>query len=922
MAASSGAPDSSPHQVFTPEQIAEQLERTLAHPLFQRSPRLSAFLRYSVTLTLNNRASELKEYTIGVQVFDRDQSFDPQTDNVVRVNANRLRAKLAQYFQGSGQADPIVIDIPRGAYIAVFSFARTLQSLPPSEFRSTRSTVGRTRELDRLFAAFASASRTASGLLVTISGDPGLGKTTLAEDFLAYIAASRQPVWIARGRCSERFSQTDALVPVLESLDDLTRGPSGAEAAELLAREAPSWHAQIAPHPTLPAAALKDISLHRMRRELLHFLQSLSARRPVILFLDDVHWADASTCDLLSHLGPHLCALPLLILATYRPAELLDTHPFLPVRFALGRRQLHRDLPLAGLTVEDIETYLHLRFPLNNFPSGFALSVHQRTEGNPLFLTDLLHYLLDKQILTEHAHRWSLNCELPSLARIIPEGAQSMIRLQIARCSSAHRAVLECAAVQGIEFDSAVVARALSLTPEETEQRFDDLERIHRFLHSVDQSQPPTAGVCSIRYRFAHVLYQNALYAAIPPTRKSALSLAVAEAALAVSPDTQPPHAAQLALLFETGRDLDRAARYFLTAARDAARLFAYAETVVLCRLGLRTLLTLPASPDRDARELAFCLTLGMAQMATCGYAAPEVEATHRRSWQLCLRLNEKRRLVRVLWGVHTCLVNAGQLVPALDIAHQMQQIAAELNDRSAAVEALHALGTTQAFMGDAAAARSTLESIFILAPVGDHNLRASIYILDPIVTSLSMLARVHARLGNFDHALAKAFESVDLAARLAHPPSLAYATFWVGWIRHARGDHAEACRHLEAAINQARTHGLPQIIEWARVVRGSSLCHLGQVEQGIADIRQSLDNQQAMRCLLERPYCLTLLAEALFHSGQIAEAQTLCTQALQLAAETQGRSYEPETLRLHQQVLGVLDSFQTRTAPETEPQP
>lgn len=903
MAASSGAPDSDPHQVFTPAQIAEQLERTLAHPLFQRSLRLSAFLRYSVTLTMQGRASELKEYTIGVEVFDREQSFDPQTDNVVRVNANRLRAKLAQYYQKPGQGDPIVIDIPRGAYIAVFTPAHTLQPLSATEFQPARSIVGRNHELDRLFAAFASACHTHSGLLVNISGDPGLGKTTLAEDFLAQIEASRQPAWIARGRCSERFSQTDALVPVLEALDDLTRGPSSVEVVEFLQREAPSWYAQIAAYPTV-SSTLKDISLDRMRRELLHFLQALSARRPVVFFLDDVHWADASTCDLLSYLGPHLRALPLLIIATYRPAELLDTHPFVPVRLALGRRELCRDIPLAGLSFDDVETYLRIRFPRSNLPSGFASTVHQRTEGNPLFLTDLVHYLLDRQILTEHSGRWSLNCELTSLARLIPDTTHSMIRLQIARFGSADRSLLDCASVQGFEFDSAVVARALSLSPDEVEQRLQDLERIHRFLHSVDETESPGGG--SIRYRFAHVLYQHALYAAIPPTRKSSLSLALAEAALAVSAGTQPPHAAQLALLFEAGRDPGRAAHYFLTAARDTARLFAYAETIVLCQHGLRALLTLPPSPDRDARELAFTLTLAMAQMATCGYAAPEVEATHRRSWVLCLRLNEKRRQVRVLWGVHTCLVNAGQLVPALDIAQQMQQVAAELNDRSATVEALHALGTTQAFMGNVLEARRTLESIFSLAPVSEHNLRASIYILDPVVTSLSMLARVHARLGNFDDALAKAAESLDLAARLAHPPSLAYATFWVGWIRHASGDHAEACRHLEAAMDQARSHGLPQIIEWARVVRGSSLCHLGQVEQGIADIRESLDNQQAMRCLLERPYCLTLLAEALFHSGKTAEAQSLCNQALQLAAETQGRSYEPETLRLHQKILAA----------------
>ena len=153
-----------------------------------------------------------------------------------------------------------------------------------------------------------------------------------------------------------------------------------------------------------------------------------------------------------------------------------------------------------------------------------------------------------------------------------------------------------------------------------------------------------------------------------------------------------------------------------------------------------------------------------------------------------------------------------------------------------------------------------------------------------------------------------RASASVSLANQLAHPPSLAYATFWVGWICHARGEYSEACGHLEAAMSLSRKHGLPQIIEWARVVRGSCLAHLGRVAEGISEIRTSLDNQMAMRCLLERPYCLTLLAEALVPVGSVQEALTLCDEALRIADETQGRSYEEETCRIRRKVLGLLN--------------
>lgn len=301
MPAFSRMPDTNPNQVVTRQQVLEQLERTLAHPLFQGSLRLSAFLRYAVDRTLAGEASGLKEYVIGVEVFARGSSFDPQVDNVVRVSANRLRSKLAEYYHGAGHADPVVIDIPRGGYVAVFSPAHAAEAGPQNP-RIVRSNVGRGHELERIRAALASACL-GTGFMVTVSGEPGMGKTTLVEEFLAEIESSQQPAWIARGRCSERLSKADALAPILDCLDELTRGRSGAEAEALMRQEAPAWHTQIGLGHEDPTGSAKDISHERMRRELLHFVEALSARRPVILFLDDVHWADASTCDLLSYLG-------------------------------------------------------------------------------------------------------------------------------------------------------------------------------------------------------------------------------------------------------------------------------------------------------------------------------------------------------------------------------------------------------------------------------------------------------------------------------------------------------------------------------------------------------------------------------------------------------------------------------------------
>jgi tetratricopeptide (TPR) repeat protein len=908
MQSASSAPDPNPAQWIPPAEVLEQLERILAHPLFQRSERLSTFLRYAVERTLAGEAATLKEFVIGAEAFQLGPSFDPQTDNIVRVNANRLRSKLLEYYHRERPSNPVVIDLPRGGYVPVFSYAQAphgAQSAfghPPSGRRS----VGRHKELRLIQEAFAAASGGPVRML-TISGDAGMGKTTIVNDFLSGTESAQVPVWILRGCCSERLSKTDAFVPIFECMDELARGKSGPEAAQLMQQQAPLWYSLLASQPEEPPAAAREASPERMRREFVRFFESLSQLRPVILFLDDLHWADASTCDLLDYLGSKLKNVRIFVIATYRPSELSSAHPFLPVRLALESRGASQEVQLEYLTAADIAAYLQLRFPGHSFPPEFTDVVRKRTEGNPLFMREMLSFLMDRNILAERPGGWSVDRNTAEIRQLIPSNTLNMIRMQVDRFPSLDRTILQCGAVQGVEFDSAVIARALSLDPGEIEERLQALERVHRFVRSIEERD--LAGTFSVRYRFVHVLYQNALYADLPPTRRAIHSLAVAQAVIALSGEIGRAAAAEVALLFETGRDWEQASQYFFRAARYAAGVFAYPEAVTLCQNGLHSLLSLPESRERDSRELEFLLILGMAQMATCGFAAPEVEATHRRSWALCLRLGEKRRLVRVLWGVHTCLVNAGQLVPALALAEEMRELAGALGDRASVTQSLHALGTTLAFMGKPEEARDALEQIFVISPVRDYTTSRALFALDPCVTSLSMLARVLARLGSLGEALEKATASVEIAGRLAHPQSLAYAVFWVGWVRHARQEYQQALEPLEEAMALSRTHGLPQILEWGRVVRGSCLAHLGRATEGIVEIRTSLDNQLAMRCLLERSYCLTLLAEALLRVNGYLEGLALCDESLKLAHDTQGHSYDIETERVREAITQALEN-------------
>src|SRR5262249_7568686 len=150
----------------------------------------------------------------------------------------------------------------------------------------------------------------------------------------------------------------------------------------------------------------------------------------------------------------------------------------------------------------------------------------------------------------------------------------------------------------------------------------------------------------------------------------------VAQALAALTGGRSREVAADLAVLFETAGDFAKAAEHFHHAARNAARLFAYPEAVLLCERGLKALSQVPPAGDRDQRELALLLILSIALMTTRGYAAPEVENAHRRSLELCKKLKDTRRLMPVLWGLHTCEVNNANLAGSLMLAEEMRSIA------------------------------------------------------------------------------------------------------------------------------------------------------------------------------------------------------------------------------------------------------
>jgi tetratricopeptide (TPR) repeat protein len=580
--------------------------------------------------------------------------------------------------------------------------------LPAAPVRSApsgnvRNTVGRESERNKLRRAL-NITKEGHGSLLCVAGEPGIGKTTLVEDFLGELAAEGQCT-ISRGRCSERLAGTEAYLPLLEALESLLQ--SDRSLAATMKRIAPTWYAQLLPLSTESEesarllAEVRAASQERMKRELANFLQAVAEPQPLVVFFDDLHWADVSTIDLLNFLAGKFDVMRVLIVVTYRPSDiLLANHPFSQIKPDLQARGVCRELLLDFLSEAEIAGYLALEFPGHRFPPEFPKVIHAKTEGSPLFMADLIRYLRDRNVIAQANGSWTVTQALPDVERELPESVRGMIERKIAQLGEEDRKLLIAASVQGYEFDSAVVAQVLNLEADQVEERLEKLERVFAFVKLVSEEEFPNRTL-TLRYRFVHVLYQNTLYASLRPTRKASLSAAVAHSLESFHGPDSAGVANELALLWEAARDYGRAADCFLRAARHASETFAHHEVAALSRHGLAVLENLPEGPDRARRELDLQLALGPAVMITKGWAAPEVETTYLRARENCQKLGDNARFFPVMAGLWNYYLVLADYAQARKLAKELLQLAEATQDPTSLLAAHWALVEASFWTGD-----------------------------------------------------------------------------------------------------------------------------------------------------------------------------------------------------------------------------
>ena len=484
----------------------------------------------------------------------------------------------------------------------------------------------------------------------------------------------------------EHYGASEPYLPVLEALGRLGRGPDGEHLIAVLRQYAPTWLVHL---PALVSPAEREqlqrevqgATPQRMLREMAEALEALTAERPLLLVLEDLHWSDVSTLDLLSVVARRTERARLFIIGSYRPAEVLGNgHPLRMVTQELHLHKQCEELRLGLLSEEDVTAYLRKRLSVGAHSRApfqrLATLLHRRTDGNPLFLVSVVEDLVAQGALVQDNENWTLQEEGATIESSVPENIRQLVARQGERLSRVAQRILEAGSVAGMEFSAAAVAAALAWDVADIEEQCAALAGRQQFLRPAGIADWPD-GTRAARYGFLHALYQQLWHERVSVSQLQRWQVRIGERKEAAYGERTREIATELAVHFEQGRDYRRAVQYLHLAGENATRRSAHREAISLLTKGLELLKTLPNTPERTRQELALQITLGVSLSATRGYASSEVKAPTPGRWNCASNVGrDSANSSRVLQGLRTFHQVRGRVPAARELAEQLLDLA------------------------------------------------------------------------------------------------------------------------------------------------------------------------------------------------------------------------------------------------------
>ena len=770
--------------------------------------------------------------------------------------------------------------------------------------------IGRQAALERLRGAWADASE-GRRRIVWITGEAGVGKTTLIESFAAGLGAVR----CAHGQCVGEFGAGEPYLPLLEALGALCR--NDAALVPLMRAVGPTWLLQL---PWLSSDAERDAlqralagaNQDRMLRELGELLDRYAQQQPLLLITEDLHWSDHATVRLIDHVARRRSPARLLWLASFRLAEVVSSdHPLKALRHELRLHRLCEEVALDPFSERELAQYIESRIPGVDAPENLVRALHARTEGLPLFVVNVIDDLAAQGAL--RAASGAADALAGPLE--VPESLAGIIEAQIERLPPEQQALLEAASVCGVEFRAGTVAAALERDAEWVGERCDELARRQHWLAAPALERMPD-GFLDGRYAFRHALYQHVFYRRIGSVARARLHRRIAgqmergrACGLAVTP-------AELASHYERGQDVPSALRHYADAAASALKHFAPTEALHLTRHGLSLLPHCPEGIERNQLEMALLRPRATALQQLQGAAAAETRAVFERVLALA-DLLPARTAHGLELGLGWSYFVQGEYGKARALAARIDAAAQDRADHALHVAACNLLGATLCYQGDLAEARQWLEQgLEAFAGLAARFEQAPLVVdLDVAMRTRLSIALLH--LGLPDPAQQHSDVALARAASLGQPVTQMLALAYAALLQGRLGRPERALELADAMLKVVSDHALAEGEGPALGLRGWALAHLGQPEAALPLIQQGCELQLQRGNLGGGTTALLgYAAEAFALAGRWPEAQAKIDEALALARRIGEGLFLPDLLLLQERIGRGRDQLDRTPGP------
>jgi class 3 adenylate cyclase/predicted ATPase len=714
------------------------------------------------------------------------------------------------------------------------------------------------------------------GQVVLLSGEAGIGKSRLVLGLTEQVA-SEPLAWLTPCQCSPYYQHT-ALYPLIDLLERVALRFDREESSQqklnklegflvqygLPLAEAVPLFASLLSLPLPDTYAPRTLSPAQQKQQTLQALLTIflhiAAQQPVLLVMEDLHWVDPSTLELLSLLVDQGPTARILALCTFRP----DFSPPWTGRAHLTQVTINR-LPRRQ-AVEVIRQVAHGKA----LPPEVVEQIVTKTDGVPLFVEELTKMVLESGLLQERADHYALTGPLPPLA--IPATLHDSLMARLDRLATV-KALAQLGATLGRKF-SYELLHAVSPWDEATLRR--GLQQLVEAEFLYQRGLPPQA-----TYLFKHALIQDTAYHSLLKSTRQQYHQRIARVLNGRFPtlcETQP----ELLAHHYTEAGLSaHAVPYWQRAGQRALQRSAHPEAVQHLTTGLTLLNTVPESPARVLQEIDLQIALGPALSATKGRAAPEIEQTYARARALCAQVGDTPQLFPALRGLCAFYQYRGALPTARELGEQLYRLAQHDDDPTPRMEAHAALGPTLFYLGEYAAARSHLEQGIALSDsVGQQALTLR-HDVAPGVRCLALAAFTLWCVGAPTQAVRRSQEALAMAQELAHPQSVVFAQHCAALLHQRRQEASAVLAHAHGVLTLATAQGFPLYGGWGACWRGWALTMQGQGEVGLPLLRQGMTALLRTGQTLSHPLCLVLLAEAVGHVSQVEEGLRLLAETL-----------------------------------------